>query len=94
MGRFIAEWYAPGRKIRRICSSLGTDYKIKRSDVKNVIWRDLGNGKALEVTGLDNLTEAVDGTIIVYEITTDKDLGNSSLRREHQGAEGAARFDI
>ena len=74
MGRFIAESYAPGRKIRRICSSLGTDYKIKRSDVKNVIWRDLGNGRALEVTGLDNLTEAVDGTIIVYEITTDKDL--------------------
>ena len=74
MGRFIAESYAPGRKIRRICSSLGTDYKIKRSDVKNVIWRDLGNARALEVTGLDNLTEAVDGTIIVYEITTDKDL--------------------
>ena len=60
MGRFIAESYAPGRKIRRICSSLGTDYKIKRSDVKNVIWRDLGNGRALEVTGLDNLTEAVE----------------------------------
>ena len=58
----------PGKKIKSICSELGSDYTIRLFDLENVIYRDLGNGYDLEVSQLDNARKAFNATLYIWRI--------------------------
>ncbi|WP_315069675.1 hypothetical protein [uncultured Clostridium sp.] len=57
----------PSKKIKDICADLGKPYIIKAIDLENVIYRDLGNGFDLEISGLDNQKKSFNVTLFVWE---------------------------
>lgn len=57
----------PGNKIKSVLSELGPDYEIKRVDLWNSIYRDLGNGYELIVNEIDNNEKGLDVSISVYQ---------------------------
>ncbi len=62
----------PGKKIREVCLALGSPYEIKTIDLEYVVYRDLGNGYDIEVSGLDNQRHNFEATIYVWEISGTK----------------------
>lgn len=58
---------APGKKIKDICLQLGEPYTIKVIDRENSIYRDLGNGFDIEVSGLDNQKKSINASIYVWQ---------------------------
>lgn len=57
----------PNKKIKDICTELGESYIIKVIDLENVIYRDLGNGFDLEISGLDNQKKSFNATLFIWE---------------------------
>lgn len=56
----------PCKKIKDICFQLGEPYSIKLIDFENTIYRDLGNGFDIEVSGLDNHQKSINASIYVW----------------------------
>lgn len=70
---------APGRKIRRLASELGKDYRLRSLDMKNGLYRDLGGDKTLVVNDLDTiLDDDYTCTIVIY--TGDKETSKENFK--------------
>ncbi|MFP7201917.1 hypothetical protein SFC08_13160 [Lysinibacillus halotolerans] len=63
----IFETKQPGRKIKSVLAELGSDYEIKRVDLWNNIYRNLGNGYELIVGEVDNNDKILNVSISVYK---------------------------
>lgn len=57
----------PGKKIKEICNKLGEPYKVRVFDLRNVIYRDLGNGYDFEIAGLDNQEQNFEADFYIQE---------------------------
>jgi len=55
--------YNPGRKIRRICSELGPEYKVRSIDNINIIFGQTENGDIVEIRGLDNVDAKIEAEV-------------------------------
>lgn len=63
----IFEVKKPGKKIKDTLVELGSDYEIKRVDLWNNIYRDLGNGYELFVGEVDNTDKDFNVSVSVYQ---------------------------
>ncbi|MCS5499844.1 hypothetical protein NY607_01835 [Lysinibacillus sp. A4] len=63
----IFEVKKPGKKIKDTLAELGSDYEIKRVDLWNNIYRDLGNGYELFVGEVDNTDKDFNVSVSVYQ---------------------------
>ncbi len=57
---------SPSIGIEKLCQKLGPAYSVRVIDCENVIYRDLGNGYDIEISGLDNNRKSVNATIYVW----------------------------
>lgn len=74
--------HVPGRKIRRLCSTLGaTLYKLRNFEGENVIYRALDDNTEVLIFGLDNINKDFKGAVVVY-----KD-GKEVSKKEFEGTE-------
>ena len=59
----------PGKKIKSVLAELGSDYEIKVVDGEQCIYRNLGNGYDIEISGLNNAKLDFKATVYVWKIT-------------------------
>ena len=59
----------PTAGIKQASAFLGEPYEIKVIDMENVIYRDLGEGHDIEVSGLDNNHKSMDAIVYVWRKT-------------------------
>jgi len=62
----IWEVHKPTTHMRRLCESLGDKYSIKAIDLERVIYRDLGNGYDIEVSGMNTSSQRKKATIYLW----------------------------
>lgn len=63
----ILETKLPGQKIKEICANLGDPYCVRLFDLRNVIYRDLGNGYDFEIAGLDNKEHSFNAVLYIWK---------------------------
>ena len=61
------EVHKPPTHMRRLCESLGANYSIKAIDLECVIYRDLGNGYDIEVSGMNTSSLKRKATIYLWK---------------------------
>lgn len=62
----IFEIKEPTKKLKDICSQLGSDYSIKPIDGEQSIYREMNSNYNLEVSGLNNNDEIIEATIYLW----------------------------
>ncbi|MFP3420629.1 hypothetical protein R0K30_14575 [Bacillus sp. SIMBA_154] len=62
----IFETKKPGVKIKSVLADLGSEYEIKRIDLWNNIYRDLGNGYEIQIGEIDNADRIFNVSVSIW----------------------------